>query len=384
MVPLSVLAPDSPHARASVERIDQVRDFEALKAPWVELLGASASAGPFLTWEWMYAWWTQLRERSRLNLLVVRIGGQLVAIAPLRLTRRRLTWFSSLEFLGTGSAGSDYLDLIVRREFEGVAIEALAEAIQSQNLALRLSHLPAGSLASRLARRLVQGSWTADETQADVCPVISLAGHTWDSYLASRGSAHRANVRRRIKAVTQTFDLRFEPVVAADDRRDALSALAAFHHRRWVGDRGSTAFGTSHLQAFHRDATSRALDVGYLRLYALRLDGQMAGVMYAFAYRDRFYFYQHGFDERYRKYSLGLVLMALTIRAAIDEGVIEFDLLYGVESYKRLWTGDTRPLGRLDLFPARFGGRLHRRRVEAEATVRAIAQRMRLRDGHVA
>jgi CelD/BcsL family acetyltransferase involved in cellulose biosynthesis len=384
MGPLIAPAPDSLDARTSVERIDHVGDFEGLQAPWTELLGASASAGPFLTWEWMYAWWTHLRERSRLNLLVVRHRGQLVAVAPLRLTRRRLTWFSSLEFLGTGSAGSDYLDLIVRRGFEGVAIEALAEAIQAQNLALRLSHLPAGSLASRLARRLVQGSWTSDETHADVCPVISLADHTWDSYLASRGAAHRANVRRRIKAVTQTFDLRFGPEVSADDRRESLAMLATFHHRRWIGDRGSTAFGTSDLQAFQRDATSRALDAGYLRLYALRLDGRIAGVMYAFTYRNRFYFYQHGFDERYRKYSLGLVLMALTIRAAIDEGAIEFDLLYGVESYKRLWTTGTRPLSRLDLFPDRFGGRLHRRRVEAEATVRAMAQRMRLRDSHVA
>ena len=147
MGPLIALTPDSVHSGTSVEIIDQLRDLEALRPQWTELLGASATHGPFLTWEWVYAWWTHLRERSRLNLLVVRLGGQLVAIAPLRITRRPLTWFSSLEFLGTGSVGSDYLDLIVRRGCEGVAIDAMTKTIESQGLALRLSHLPPGSLA---------------------------------------------------------------------------------------------------------------------------------------------------------------------------------------------------------------------------------------------
>ena len=42
--------------------------------------------------------------------------------------------------------------------------------------------------------------------------------------------------------------------------------------------------------------------------------------MYGFFYNRQFYFYQHGFDDRYSRHSIGLVLMALTLRAAIDEG----------------------------------------------------------------
>ncbi|HET9361517.1 MAG TPA: GNAT family N-acetyltransferase [Vicinamibacterales bacterium] len=381
---MNAVSPDELRSATVVEIIDRPSDFEALRPQWNELLSASATASPFLTWEWVYAWWTHLGERSRLNLFVVRTGGQIVAIAPLRIARRPLTWLSSLEFLGTGAAGSDYLDLIVRRGCEAVAVEALAGAFQSQGLTLRLSHLPPGSLALRLAGQMEHGGWTSREAEAGVCPFIRLAGHTWESYLASLGSAHRANVRRRIREVARTFDVRFELVAGSADRLDVLAALAAFHDRRWSGDRGSTTFATPELHAFHQDATRRALDAGYLRLYGLRLDGQLAGAMYAFSHAGRFYFYQHGFDQRYRQYSLGLFLMALTIRAAIDEGAVEFDLLYGIESYKRLWTAETRPLGRLDLFPARVGGRLHRRRVDAESALRALAQRMRSRDGHAA
>lgn len=370
-------------AITSVEIVDQLPGFEALRLQWNELLHASAANGPFLTWEWMYAWWTNLRGRSRLQLLVVRAGDEMVAIAPFRITRDRLPLFSTLEFLGTGCAGSDYLDLIVRSGFENEAVHALAESIESLGLALRLSHLRPGSQASRLAQKLENGGWTCRETQAGVCPVIHLAGHTWDSYMATRGTGHRTYVRRKMRAVHRLFGVRFERVVSPSHRLDALTALATFHDGRWGRHAGSTAFQTRNSQAFHRDATKRALDAGWLRLYALYFDDQMAGAMYAFAYDHRFYFYQHGFDERYQKYSPGVLLMALTIRAAIDEGAIEFDLLWGLESYKRLWADDARQLGRLDLFPAHLGGRMHQKSVDAESTVRAVVRRFRVRDGRV-
>src|SRR5439155_24034111 len=65
---------------------------------------------PFLTWEWLHAWWTHLGGTERLQLLTVRVGGELTALAPLAVSRARLPWLATLELLGTGYAGSDYLD----------------------------------------------------------------------------------------------------------------------------------------------------------------------------------------------------------------------------------------------------------------------------------
>ena len=76
--------------------------------------------------------------------------------------------------------------------------------------------------------------------------------------------------------------------------------------------------------------------------------------------------------------------MALTIRPAIEEGATEFDLLCGVESYKWLWADDKRPLSHVDLFPARLGGWVYQRTIETKSSLRALARRMRVREGHVA
>ncbi len=365
-----------PWTRVSVDTIDDPTAFAAMRTEWTELLQASASANPFLTWEWLHAFWGQLAEQSALRILVVRSDDRPIAIAPLRVVRGAISWLSRLEFLGTGAAGSDYLDIIIRTGHEDESIAALARYLTSHQLAMRLNHLPPTSFAARLADRLSTSGWTASTADDGTCPIIPLAGHTFDSYLATLGSSHRANVRRRIKALGQQFEVRFDRVTTHTERCDMLAALVAFHERRWKEQGGSSAFMTPAVIAFQDEATRLALDAGWLRMYVLRLNGEAVAVMYGFMYGGRFYFYQHGFDDRFKAHSIGLVLMGLTIRAAIDEGAAEFDMLWGVEPYKFLWAHESRILRRVELFPIHLGGTLHRHAVEARRSVRSLARRV--------
>ena len=370
-------AEPEPRRAATLVTIQVIEDptaFAALRPDWNELLRASGSDNPFLSWEWQYTWWIHLRASSTLHLIVVRSADKLIAIAPLRLATGPRSWFSRLEFLGTGYAGSDYLDLIVRRGHELESITVLAQHFRAQPFSLSFSRLPPSSLAARLAGVLASDGWISSAADDGTCPIIPLAGHTFDSYLATLGSSHRANVRRRIKGLGQQFDMRLDRVTTGTERRDALSALAVWSERRWKDCGGSTAFLTPAVRAFQDQVTERALEQRWLLMYVLRLNGEAAAVMYGFNYGGRFYFYQHGFDDRYRAQSLGLVLMGLTIRAVIDEGVREFDMLWGVEPYKFLWSRERCALQRIELFPSSFGGTLHRRAVGIRRTAGKLAR----------
>ena len=361
-----------------IEVITDTRAFHALREEWNSLLDATASWNPFLTWEWMWAWWTHLRENATLHIVTVYGDGQLIAVAPLMMVRRGLALPPRLEFIGIGAAGADYLDVIVRRGYEGAALAALSRHFDDEQLSLHLDHLPPNPLVASLTLN----SWTAIEGSPDVCPYIDLSAHTWDSYLTSLGSSHRANFRRRLRALESQFTLTFTPVASQDDRRLTTEALFLFHDQRWIDCGGSTAFSTTPLRAFHQDLSRSALDRGWLRMYVLSLNGRVAAAMYGFARHGRFYFYQHGFDTAYSRYSVGLVLMGLSIRAAIDERMREFDMLYGHEPYKKLWAGRQRPLGRLMLFPPRLAGRWLQRRAETRQAVRAFIHRLGLKGSH--
>jgi CelD/BcsL family acetyltransferase involved in cellulose biosynthesis len=359
------------------EWIDSPSTVAALGAEWNELVRDSSADTPFLTWDWLHAWWNHLHDAATLRVMAVRADHELIAIAPLVQRCSRFGWFSRLELLGTGHAGSDYLDVIVRRGHEADAMKAVTRLLQSEDSTVRLDHLPEGSFAAQLAGQLTSAGWVASVRPAGTCPVISLAGHTWDSYLATLGSAHRANVRRRLRGLEQQFQVQFTRIASEPDRQEALAALTRFHQARFEEDGGSTAFLTPELIAFHDEATRRALDRGWLRMYALRLNGHIAAVMYGFLYNGQFSFYQHGFDAEYGRHSIGLALMALTIQAAIAEGAHTFDLLWGTESYKWLWTKDSRALSRIDLFSPNLSGSVHRRAVAARRRLRTFAHRLK-------
>ena len=349
--------------------------LDGLREEWRELLEGSAADSPFLTWEWLSAWWRHLGGGRTLHVIAVRSGPTLLAIVPLSLAAGGPAGFTRLEFLGTGTVASDYLDVIARAGREGEVLEALLGYFRTHRVALQLDHVRTpGALAECLAGRLSGAGWTARSRSIGVCPIMKLEGHTWDSLLGTLGSSHRANVRRRIRAMG-AMNMRFDLVVDEAQRAEAFPALIALHNQRW-GDRGGTAFHDDASRRFHDEATRLALERGWLRMYVLRINDAIAAVQYLLAFRGRFYFYQHGYDAQYSSQSVGLVSFALAIRAAIEEGASEFDMLWGDESYKHLWAHGARELACLDLFPPGAGGLLHRQASDANRALRSLARQV--------
>jgi CelD/BcsL family acetyltransferase involved in cellulose biosynthesis len=350
---------------ARVEAVEHVADFERLEPEWTDLLRASRVDGVFLTWPWLHAWWQHLGAGRQLWVLTVRIGGQLAGALPLAISPGRETAWPRLpvaEFLGSGAVGSDYLDVIARRDVEREVTDALAAYLADRRgLVLRLHGVAGGrSLAADLAARLAGRDWTPVTTPAGICPFIPLAGRSWTDVLQGLGQQHRYNVRRRRRNLAKTHDVTFVEVRSDAERRDALDRLIRLHNTRWDARGGSTALHTPALVGFHHAVSRRFLERGWLRLAELRVDGRPVAAIYGILYDGRFFFYQSGFDERFARHSVGLVALGYSIERAIDEGAREYDLLHGDEEYKSRWTSRARELVRLELYPPGARARLQR------------------------
>ena len=363
-----------------VDRIDDVAGFEALRDEWSELLHASDADCLFLTWEWLYTWWKHLAGDRQLSIFALRRGGRLLAMAPFGrrpaslLHRRPLP---VLEFLGNGCVGSDYLDFIVRRGCEEEVRVALARVLPKERLVLDLTQLRQGTCAAAgVAAALRERNWNVSETVINICPFIPLAGMSWERYLATLGPEHRYNFNRKWKRLNRDYSLQVEQVHTAEQCGNSIDLVMKLHNLRWRGRGGSDAFNTPGLVAFHSEFSQIALQLGWLRLYVLRLNQEPVAGLYGFLYGRTFYFYQSGFDPAYRKQSVGLVSMGLSIKNAIEDGAEEYDLLHGSEEYKSHWSRHSRELGRLELYPPGNLGRICRRSVELERVSRRIARRI--------
>ncbi|HLH30788.1 MAG TPA: GNAT family N-acetyltransferase [Terriglobia bacterium] len=363
----------------AIEVVHQSTRFENLRTEWSSLLRESTSDSVFLTWEWLHSWWTHLRSKGRLYIVLVWSDETLVAIAPLMATRRpvmEMHPFPVLEFMGSGVAGSDYLDFIVRRNWEEPVFQALRRFFVETRLTLQLERLRRhSSRVQDFTIVLASHAWTIREENLWICPYIDISGHSWQSYLSGLGSMHRYNFNRRLKGLSKNFELRFECATTESTRANFLADLISLHRDRRSRLGGSNAFENAALVAFHETFSRLAFEQGWLRLFVMSLDGHASAALYGFSYNQKFYFYQSGFDGAYSKHSVGLVTMGLAIRSAIEEGLGEYDMLEGAEPYKSHWAPNVRELTQITAYPPGMTGSALNRMSEFRAAARKAVRR---------
>ena len=305
--------------------IDVVSGFAEVPPGWPAL--AERSGNVFATPEWLEVWWRHYGEEGTLRLHSVSDGDRLVALLPLQLWRSRPP--RTLRFLGHGP--SDVMGPVCAPEDRPAAAAAMGEVLGDGGWDLLLAERLASpdSLPAGLGLR---------ELRAEPSPVLRIDGMSWDDFLASKSSNFRQQARRRERKLAKEHDLQFR---LTDDpsRVDAdLDVLFRLHEERW-SDRGSGALGERRA-AFHREFARVALDRGWLRLWLLELDGRPVAAWYGLRFAGRELYYQAGRDPAYERHAVGFVLLAHTIREAMNDGMREYDFLRGGEGYKDRFTDD--------------------------------------------
>lgn len=362
-----------------VERISDATGLDALKSEWQALLQGDEVDCLFLSWEWLSCWWRHVSQHRRLCLLTVRRGGELVGIAPFAIRPPepgRLVPFRTLEFMGMGDVGSDYMNLILRVDQEAPALEALADYLKQNRLVLDLRRVDAGSRRiSTLLALLQEDGWQSEQVVTDVCPYIDLKDHDWKSYIATVSRSHRANVNRRIRRLGEIFkQVEFKQAITEEERRECFTQFLRLHQLRWSGKEHSNAFTGEGTLQFHSEFSQLALERGWLRLFVLKLDGEPVAATYSFRYGDSFYYYQAGLDPKLAEHSVGLATLGLAVQSALKEGVSRYDMLHGNQGYKALWTDAHRPLSRIHCYPPNAGGALYRQAQGLRETIKRVVR----------
>lgn len=173
----------------------------------------------------------------------------------------------------------------------------------------------------------------------DASPIIDLGGLSWDEYLAGRSPNFRSQVRRKERKLVREHGLRYRLSNDAERLDVDLSALFDLHRARWGKDSSGALEGRR--VAFHREFAALALQRGWLRLWVAEIGDRPVAVWYGFRFGCADWYYQSGRDPAWDRASLGLVLLAHTVREAAADGQRLYRLLRGDEAYKdRFATGD--------------------------------------------
>lgn len=286
-----------------------------LRDEWRALFGADSEATPFHSWEWHTAWAITLGKSRAPYILTVHEGDDLVGLLPM--VRTRGPW-RTLRSMAAGP--SDYLGPIAQPELRPAVVDAMLDHLREARADMVDLHQWEGAPP-------VEGY----QEQA-ACLRLDLPP-TYDGYLATLSKSLRYDIRR----LERSDDLQ---LIIPDDPNQALDVLFDLHVKRWRA-RGLPGVFGQRVRKFHADWAALAHANGWLRLSILEHQGQPIGAIYAMTHGGRCFFYQSGFEPTASKLSPGTVLVAATIRQAIEDGVTTFDFCRGDEPYKRRWKPQT-------------------------------------------
>jgi CelD/BcsL family acetyltransferase involved in cellulose biosynthesis len=197
----------------------------------------------------------------------------------------------------------------------------------------------------------VPAGWQDQIGESDPCPVLTLPDTAEALALhVSRSLLHNLAYYRRRAARSGSVRAELADARSLDEIHAALVRL---HGARWSRRGMPGVLADDMVRRWHADAMHGLLDLGVLRLHALRLDGRIIAACYVLQDRKRpgarAYYYLGGFDPAYERLSPGTIVIAHAVEEAIREGAATFDFLRGREPYKYLWGAADRPTYRRGL-----------------------------------
>ncbi len=339
-------------SRIIVEIIIEPDAFAALRGDWKRLFVVSECA-PFLSWEWQTAWFKNFGADRSPFILTVKRETELIGILPLCLQEKKVLGMNlkRLAFIGEANGGADYLDLIAKREDKAEILAAIFEFLKAENSfdVIDLENLASDSetvwfCQNSLRERAVDSIANQKQpvytgcSDISVCPQIDLS-NGWETVL--KQSKRADNFKRRLKKLEKTEGFEFRSITSPAEIPEAFERFYYLHEKRWATDGGSELSGHPRLVSFQREVVK---NLNLIRFDELWAEGECRASVYGLDNGKTFYYYNAGYDLDWANRSVGLVLIGLSVKNAIERGNVLYDFLRGDETYKFDWANQKNDL----------------------------------------
>jgi len=296
-----------------------------------ELAQCMAYPSFFCSGDWLKASAENLCPEDRLLILVVKEKFIIKALLPL-VSKRNALGGRDLRFLGTDFY-PDPIGLICSPTDRASSANAMKEYLLSVPDWDRL--ILDWVLEDELA------DWKLPSRRVSIAP-FKLLPKKFDDLLDEFKRKKRYNLRAMVR---KFIDVGGELVTSTDKdtHYDFFGALFSLHQKRAKERDLESSFEGLRVEALHRQLVKKTESV---HLYGLRLNHHLIAVIYGFEFCNRFFYYQVAHDPDYADLSPGSVLLFLVMEDCCSRGITEFNFLQGSESYKKVWTDESRVLYR--------------------------------------
>jgi len=309
--------PPGPGLRVDISTAERAPDELARR--WREL--AVAAENPFVLPEWHAAWVAAYPADASFVLVCREPSGDIAGVVPLVLRRRRL--------LAAGEQLADWFGPACAPQDEARVAAAVVDVL--------------GRTTQRwdvwqLDRCRTDGAWIDGLRRAAPGSALKLLAHRGDDVLVAvdlerdgpdlTTAKKRRELERLGRRLREAHDVQLRrSTTPAQIERD-LEALLRLRTARW-----GVSFDAPE-ESFVRALAGSLAQLHLLRLWAIDVDGEPAGVLLGWRLGSRAFAYSHAFDRAHERFGIGMALLAHAVRTSAEEGCARFDMLRGDEHFK--------------------------------------------------
>jgi len=302
-----------------------VRSEDGLRAlynEWQELQSACGKF-PFTDPRVVQAWWHIQGEQNgeKLHIVTGRHRGQLVAVAPLAVVRKRgvrlLRW--------AGSDMFDYCDSITQNDAVNASLWRSVQTGGGFDVALLKSVHPETSthrLLSRFAKQLRR-------TTTYAITVNGTSDSGWKKKLV------KSKYRQKLRKLESKGPIQFE-VVTGSMVPDAVFSTLMRQKTEWAVQRGKAGIfdDPPAADAIVRGIATALSKAGTLHFSWLKCGNDIIATQLGCMLNHKLYLYIPSYDLSWSTFSPGQHLFVKILEWATHNGLAEVDLLRGEDAYK--------------------------------------------------
>jgi CelD/BcsL family acetyltransferase involved in cellulose biosynthesis len=202
----------------------------------------------------------------------------------------------------------------------------------------------------------------------------SAKGDAQPPWLSGTRPKFRSHLRRTRRQLEEQGKLAVQHFSTADPA--ALERFYQLEASGWKGAEGTAIQCDPHTRRFYDAVAQAAAGQGYFSLDFLELDGKPIAGHFGFNFRGRYFLAKAGYDESYRRYGPGQLLVNEILSQTPQRGLHEFDFVGPATWDESRWAQARRTSYRVFIFRNNwYGALLHAARISARDAVRRLLRR---------
>lgn len=326
-----------------VKIIRKVEDLESIKTIWNEIIKNNNNV--HLTYEWINCWLKCFLDRySSLYIIIIKNDNQAVALVPLLIKKDKLLFFHyrKVEFISM----TDYpdsplnicseLDFIITQVENGIIETIISELMKENWNFVRLNPIPLESTTlSGLKNAATKHNLIYFEREAFKSLIINTAVEL-DLFHKQISKGFRKELRHHQNRIKELGELNFVLLKSKEEISDNLKNVLDIEQKSWKWNKG-ISINSVRYNNFFQEFPLSVSHLGWIHLWFLKLNDKYIAYDYNICYKDKVICMKGSYDKNYSDYGPGQILLSKEIEYYINNGITEFNLLWGSTKAKERW-----------------------------------------------